>query len=61
MGEPENPDDFVRFAADDLTVYVSRKLLETLKPGAKEMIFYVDGYGRFVLQFEEPWGVKSET
>lgn len=54
MGEPENPEDFVRFAADDLTVYVSRKLLETLKPGAKEMIFYVDGYGRFTLEFGEP-------
>lgn len=60
MGEPENPEEFVRFEADDLTVYVSRKLLATLKPGAKEMIFYVDGYGRFVLQFEEPWEVKRE-
>ncbi|MGQ9466038.1 MAG: hypothetical protein ACUVXE_02245 [Anaerolineae bacterium] len=60
MGEPENPDDFVRFEADDLTVYVSRKLLETLKPGAKEMIFYVDGYGRFALEFQEPWDVKRD-
>ncbi|MGB9775212.1 MAG: hypothetical protein ACPLYD_00125 [Anaerolineae bacterium] len=55
MGEPENPQEFVRFEADDLTVYISRKLLAMQKPGAKEMIFYVDGYGRFVLQFEEPW------
>lgn len=59
MGEPENPDEFVRFEADNLTVYISRKLLATLKPGAKEMIFYVDGYGRFVLRFEEPW--EGET
>ncbi len=61
MGEPENPEEFVRFEADDLTVYVSRKLLGMLKPGTKEMIFYVDGYGRFALQFEKPWETESET
>lgn len=55
MGEPEDVDRFVRFEADDIQVYVARKLLETLRRGTKEMIFYVDGYGRFRLEFEEPW------
>ncbi|MCS7179554.1 MAG: hypothetical protein RML46_11475 [Anaerolineae bacterium] len=61
MGTPDNLEAFVRWEADDLTIYVSRQLLATLKPGAKEMIFYMDGYGRFVLQFEQPWEPESET
>ncbi|HHS97909.1 MAG TPA: hypothetical protein ENK08_08455 [Chloroflexi bacterium] len=56
MGEPENPEEYVRFDADGVTVYVSRQLLrEKVKPGATEMPFYIDGYGRFYLRFKEPW------
>ena len=56
MGAPDNAEEFVRFQADDITVYVSRQLLrEKVKPGATEMPFYIDGYGRFWLRFEKPW------
>ncbi len=55
MGAPDNPEEYVRFDADGVTVYVSRQLLQKVKPGATEMPFYVDGYGRFYLRFEEPW------
>jgi hypothetical protein len=34
---------------------VSQQLLATLKPGARQMPFYIDGYGRFWLVFVEPW------
>jgi len=56
MGVPDNPEEYVRFDADGVTVYVSRRLLqEKVKPGATEMPFYIDGYGRFYLRFKEPW------
>ncbi len=62
MGKPENPEDFVRFDADGMIVYVSRQLLrEKVKPGAVEMPFYIDGYGRFWLRFREPWQPEPET
>lgn len=60
MGAPDNPAEHVRFDADDLTAYVARALLEKLEPGAEQMHFYLDGYGRFRLVFAEPWaGVEG--
>lgn len=57
---PEEPEQYVRFEAGDITVYVSRDLLKTkVKPGAVEMPFYIDGYGRFWLRFKEPWGRET--
>ena len=62
MGVPEDPENYVRFDAGGVTVYVSRQLLEEkVKPGAAEMPFYLDGYGRFYLRFEEPWRPEAEA
>ena len=55
MGAPDNPEEFVQFEASDLMVYVARQLLEKLEPGAQQMPFYIDGYGRHTLVFDEPW------
>ncbi len=55
MGVPENPAEFVRFVADDLTIYVARELVQKLEPGAEKQPFYLDGYGRFWMVFAEPW------
>lgn len=55
MGVPDNPDEFVQFQAQDLTVYVARELLEKLEPGAEKQPFYLDGYGRFWMVLAEPW------
>lgn len=36
MGAPDNPEEYIRFDSDDLTVYVARALLEKLEAGATE-------------------------
>jgi hypothetical protein len=55
MGAPDDLEKFVRFEANDLTVYVSRGLLDKPEPGTKKMRFYIDGYGGFWLKFAKPW------
>jgi hypothetical protein len=56
MGTPDNPEEYIRFEAEDLTVYVAQALLEKLEAGATEQPFYIDGYGRYTLVFDKPWG-----
>lgn len=56
MGAPDNPEEYVRCDAEDLTIYVARALLEKLEAGATEQIFYIDGYGRYSLILGAPWG-----
>ena len=55
MGTPDDPEGFVRFEADGLTVHVARELLERLEPGAQQVPFYIDGYGQYALVLAEPW------
>lgn len=55
MGVPESADEFVRLEIKGVTIYVARQLLEELEVGARQMPFYIDGYGRFQLAFTEPW------
>lgn len=56
MAAPEDPDDYVCFGTeDDLTVYVSRDLLERQEPGTKRLRFYIGGYGGYWLLLSEPW------
>lgn len=50
---PDNLEEYVRFDVDDLTVYVAQALLEKLEVGTTEQIFYIDGYGRYALVFDE--------
>ncbi len=54
MGEPDNIDDFTRFDADHVIIYISRELLERQDPGTRRLPFYIDGYGRFWLRLAEP-------
>ncbi len=57
MARPDNPEDYVRYEAeDDLIVYVSRDLLERQKPGTRRLRFYIGGYGGYWLSLSEPWG-----
>lgn len=55
MGKPDNPEDYVRFDADEVTVYISREFLNKQKPGTQRLGFHIDGYGRFWLSLKEPW------
>jgi len=55
MGRPENLGDYVRFEAEEITIYVSRKFLNRQKPGTWRLRFHIDGYGRFWLRLKEPW------
>lgn len=50
MGKPEDVEDFERFEAGDITIYISRELLERQEPGTGWVPFYIDGYGKFRLQ-----------
>ena len=56
MGAPDDPEGFVHFEADDLTIYVTQELLKKLEHRTRPMPFYIDRYGRFWLVFAEPWG-----
>lgn len=55
MGRPDNLEEFVRFDAGDVTVYVSQELLNRQKPDTRRVRFYIDGYGGFQLKLAEPW------
>jgi len=54
MARPDNPDDYVPFEVDDLTVYVSQDLLDRQEPGTRRLRFYIGGYGGHWLEFAEP-------
>jgi hypothetical protein len=49
MGAPDQPDDFVRLQAEDLTIYLARDIWEQIKPGQSELLVGVSSYGRFWL------------
>ena len=51
MGKPENEQDYIRFMAEDIEVYLSKETWEELDPKATELRFAIPGYGRFYLKF----------
>jgi len=55
MGRPDDLEDYVRFDAEGVTIYVSREFLNRQKPGTWKFRFHIDGYGRFWLRLKEPW------
>lgn len=55
MDRPDNLEDYVRFDADEITVYISRELLNKQKPGTRKLRFHMDGCGRLWLDLKEPW------
>lgn len=60
MGEPDNPEQFVRLQADDLYIYVSREIWYKLKPRQSKLLVAVGGYGRYWLYLEPPPTVARE-
>ena len=52
MGKPENEQDFIPFAAEDIQVYLTRDIWESLEPGTSSLRFAIGGYGRFTLEFD---------
>jgi hypothetical protein len=54
MGKPENEQDYIRFMAEDIEVYLSKETWEGLDPKATELRFAIPGYGRFYLKFNSP-------
>jgi len=48
MGKPENPDNFIRFPAEDLIIYIEKNALED---DDKEITFKVHNYGEFIIEF----------
>lgn len=56
MARPDDPEDYVRYETeDDLTIYVSRDLLERQEPGTQRLRFYIGGYGGYWLVLDQPW------
>ena len=61
MGKPDNPDDFVAIQVGEWarrygTIYVPREMWERLRPVSQDLVFYIQDYGRFRLEFDVPIG-----
>jgi hypothetical protein len=52
MGKPESEQDYLRFMAEDIEVYLSKETWEELDPKATELRFAISGYGRFYVKFD---------
>jgi len=52
MDKPENEQDYIRFMAEDIEVYLSKEIRAGLDPQATELRFAIAGYGRFYLKFD---------
>lgn len=52
MDKPENEQDYIRFMAEDIEVYLSKEIWAGLAPQATELRFAIAGYGRFYLKFD---------
>jgi hypothetical protein len=50
MGAPDHPNEFVRVVAEDLTLFLSRDVLSSLKPRQTRFLVAVGGYGRFWIE-----------
>ena len=59
MGAPEQPDNYVRLQAGDLTIYLAKDIWSQIKPGQSKLLVGVSGYGRFWLHLVNGWAVGS--
>lgn len=52
MGKPESPEEYEHFKTqgDDFDVYIHKDIMEKLGD-KKEFQFFIEGYGRYVIQF----------
>jgi hypothetical protein len=60
MGEPDDREQFVLLQADDLEIYVSRDIWDSMKPKQSRLLVGVAGYGRFWLYLKPPSGMPRE-
>ena len=58
MGEPEDREKFVPLEADGLTIYVSREIMDGLKPHQSKILVAVSGFGRFWIHLQ---GTAADT
>jgi hypothetical protein len=61
VGRPDYPDDYLAIQVGEWgrrygTIYVPRKMWESLRPASHEFVFYIQDYGRFRLEFDLPIG-----
>jgi hypothetical protein len=61
VGKPDNPADYVAIQVGEWarrygTIYVPREMWESLRPGTKAFLFYIQEHGRFQLEFDVPVG-----
>ncbi|MGC8786001.1 MAG: hypothetical protein ACP5Q1_01075 [Anaerolineae bacterium] len=52
MGKPEHPENFVRLEANDLAIYISKDIWESLRPRQTKLLVAVSSYGRFWIYLE---------
>ncbi len=61
MGKPDNPEDYLAIEVGEWarrygTLYVPWEMWERLRPASQEFVFYIEDYGRFLLEFDVPIG-----
>jgi len=59
VGKPENPDDYLAIQVGEWarrygTVYVPWEMWNSLRPACQQFTFYIEGHGRFRLEFDHP-------
>ena len=55
QGDRENPATFERFTVDDdITLWISHEVLNSLAPGTTELVFAFSDYGRFRASLHQP-------
>jgi len=59
VGRPENPEDYLAIRVGEWarrygTVYVPWEMWNNLQPASQEFSFYIEGQGRFRIEFDAP-------
>lgn len=49
MGEPQEIEGFEEFLADDVRIYVDKKIINE-KVEKNKLDIYIEGYGRYVME-----------
>jgi hypothetical protein len=61
VGKPEHPENYLAIQIGEWArrygiIYVPWGIWESLRPVSQEFIFYIQGHGRFRLDFDVPIG-----
>lgn len=49
MGKPDNSADFEAFEVNDITLYISKAVIEVEMKG-NSLAFYLEGYGKYIME-----------